>query len=135
MTLSQGSGAAAGIPSRDVAGVKKTLFKPGAESAGMAAEEIGRPKATKRGGQSRQHAASTILQAAKWLNVKVEPCELSSWAKIVHWLWAKNDVPFVAMFGTLTVPHHTWEVMPNAWSKDDAHGARNGRRPSLTSDL
>ena len=38
-TLKKGSGAGAGMPSRDVAGVKKTLFKPGAESARMAAEE------------------------------------------------------------------------------------------------
>ena len=65
-------------------------------------------QASKPQGQSREDAAWIILQTASCMKVPVDSAELSSWAKIVHWLRGSNAVAIVEMFGELTVPHFTW---------------------------
>ena len=87
---------------------------PGGESARVAAEEACRHKPSKQQGQSRANSASTILQTARCMKVQVNSAELSSWAKIVHWLRGPNAVAIVEMFGELTVPHFTCDVFGQA---------------------
>ena len=117
---------------------RKNLFpRPGGESARVAAEEASRHKTSKPQGQSRADAASIILQTARCMKVQVDSAELSSWAKIVHWLRGSNAAAIVEMFGELTVPHFTWDVSAQAWTEHDVQcceagvqkdAAANGKR-------
>ena len=85
-----------------------------------------RRKASKQKGQSREDAAWIILQTAHCMKVRVHPSELSSWAKIVHWLRGPKAAAIVEMFGELTVPHFTWDVCGQAWTEHDVQCCQAG---------
>ena len=105
-TAARRSGRAPGPGPPDVG--RKNLFpRPGGESARVAAEEASRHKTSKPQGQSRADAASIIVQTARCMKVQVDSAELSSWAKIVHWLRGSNAAAINEMFGELTVPYFT----------------------------
>ena len=135
-TAARRSGHAPGPCPPDVG--RKNLFpRPGGESARVAEEEASRHKTSKPQGQSRADAASIILQTARCMKVQVDSAELSSWAKIVHWLRGSNAVAIVEMFGELTVPHFTWDVSAQSWTEHDVQcceagvqkdAAANGKR-------
>ena len=124
-TAARRSGHAPGPCPPDVG--RKNLFpRPGGESARVAEEEASRRKASKPQGQSREDAAWIILQTAHCMKVRVHPSELSSWAKIVHWLRGPNTEANVEMFGDLTVPHFTREVFGQAWTEHDVQCCHEG---------
>ena len=64
--------------------------------------------------------------------------ELSSWAKIVHWLRGPKAAAIVEMFGELTVPHFTWDVFAREWTEHDVQccqaGVQNARFKRFGSD-
>ena len=106
---------------------KANLFpKPGGECARVSAEEASRHKTSKQQGQACADAASIILQTARCMKVTVDSAELSSWAKIVHWLRGPNTEANVEMFGDLTVPHFTREVFGQAWTEHDVQCCHEG---------
>ena len=107
---------------------RKNLFpRPGGESARVAEEEASRRKASKPQGQSREDAAWIILQTCRHcMKFRVHPSELSSWAKIVHWLRGPKAAAIVEMFGELTVPHFTWDVFAKAWAEHDVQCCQTG---------
>ena len=60
------------------------------------------------------------------MKVPVHVSELSSWAKIVHWLRRPKAAAIVEMFGELTVPHFTWDVFGQAWTEHDVQCCHAG---------
>jgi len=60
------------------------------------------------------------------MKVQVDSAELSSWAKIVHWLRGSNAAAIVEMFGELTVPHFTWDVSAKEWTDHDVQCWQTG---------
>ena len=66
------------------------------------------------------------------MKVQVDSAELSSWAKIVHWLRGSNAAAIVEMFGELTVPHFTWDVSGQAWTDHDVQCWQAGEEKEST---
>ena len=124
-TAARRSGHAPGPCPPDVG--RKNLFpRPGGESARVAEEEASRHKTSKPQGQSREDAASIILRTASCMKVPVHVSELSSWAKIVHWLRGPKAAAIVEMFGELIVPHFTWDVFAREWTEHDVQCCQTG---------
>ena len=60
------------------------------------------------------------------MKFRMHPSELSSWAKIVHWLRGPKAAAIVEMFGELTVPHFTWDVFAKEWTEHDVQCCQAG---------